>query len=301
MKQHKHNVLIGIISVCLMLTLIAYLAVSYYIADIFTRPYVNPVTQSPSLISPNYENISFITTDKVQLSGWIFPGISNKAVILVHGLGQNRLDVNYGTTALTKDLLENGYTVLVFDLRGHGNSAQTRLGYGFLESRDVIAAVNVLESKNFLPQRIGIIGSSMGAVATLHAAPELQSVGAIILDSSAYDMKKVIAEKLVSDKHVPRIVHPGVFFMAEHVFGIPLTDGMPASSLDQTPERAYLFLHGEKDTSIDVENSKQLVTRANMLSSLVIFKNAAHIQTYKSDPVLYRETVFSFLAKHLGN
>lgn len=280
--------------------LIFYAGVSLSVAAVFTEPTNNPLGRDASSIGKNYEDVSFTTSDNVHLKGWIFPGMSNKAVIMVPGLWQNRVNEDYNTVGIAKELISAGYTVMLFDLRGNGESEKVRLGYGFTEDRDLIAAVNVLKSKHFLPQRIGIIGDSLGAVIALHTAPQLLTIGAIVADSSSSDIKQLISDRMALDKHIPRLFHPGIFFAAEHLYGIPVRDKMPLTDIEATPERTYLFLHGEKDDYITPENSKLLHSRANMFSKLVLFKDAKHIKTYVTNPQLYRETVFSFLEEQLG-
>jgi pimeloyl-ACP methyl ester carboxylesterase len=287
--------LTGIIGGLIILLILIYGGLCFYVADTFTRPNNNPITKSPTLISKNYQDVSFITSDNVHLNGWIFPGTSSKAVIMVPGMWQNRQNDGYNGMAIGKELVDSGYTVLLYDPRGNGTSDKVRLGYGFVEDRDLMAAITFLKSKHFLEQRIGIIGDSTGAVVALHLAPHISGIGAIIAD-----MKQLLEERMVSDKQLPRFLHPGIFFMAEHVFGIPITDSVPEKSMDLTPERTYLFLHGEKDNYITPDNSKILLSKANMYSTLVTFKNATHVKTYASDPQLYHQTVFSFLEQQLG-
>jgi fermentation-respiration switch protein FrsA (DUF1100 family) len=296
----SHKKIVVLISCLILLTLATYSGISVYAAYVFTQPNINPLEKPATVISKNYEDVSFTTSDNVVLKGWIFPGVSNKAVIMVPGMWQNRLNADYGTVDIAKELLSSGYTVMLFDLRGNGESQKVRIGYGFVENRDVVAAVKVLTDRHFLAARIGIIGDSLGAITLLHSAPELFDIGAIIADSPASDMKQLIADHMVTDKHLPRFLHPGIFFMAEHLFGIPIIDSMPFSSVTATPERTYLYLHGEKDTYIPLDNSKKLLFESNMYSKLITFKNADHIHTYKTDPPLYRETVFSFLEQQLG-
>jgi fermentation-respiration switch protein FrsA (DUF1100 family) len=284
-----------------LLLITIYGGIGLYIANIFTKPSNNTIDKPATVINSKFEDVSFITSDKVHLKGWVFPGTSDKAILLVHGLNQNRLNYDYDGVDIVKELLAKGYTVMVFDLRGYGDSEKTRIGYGFVEDRDVIAAVKVLKDRQIAPAKIGIIADSLGAISTLHAAPELTDIGAIVADSSTSDMQQLISDRMVIDKHIPRFFHPGVFLMARLVFGIPITSRMPLTSVHETPERVYLFLHGEKDTYIPHINSERLLQAANPKSQLVTFTGAEHVQTYKTNPDLYRNSVFTFLDQQLGN
>jgi len=74
----------------------------------------------------------------------------------------------------------------------------------------------------------------------------------------------------------------------------------PSSHVAKVPERVFLFLHGKLDTSIYPSESKELLAISNPKSKLIIFPNAKHLETYKSDPALFRLNVYSFLKENLG-
>lgn len=77
--------------------------------------------------APEKKNVTFRTVDSVDLRGtlWTTPNAKkNACVLLLHNLsrkgGGNRNDD--GWDALANDLAKEGYTVLSFDFRGHGDS-----------------------------------------------------------------------------------------------------------------------------------------------------------------------------------
>lgn len=82
-------------------------------------------TGSAQAQSPGIEKVSFSTVDKVRLKGTIYRGKNivprrSPCVMFVHGWGKDR--TKGGWDELAKGLQEKGYTVLSFDLRGHGES-----------------------------------------------------------------------------------------------------------------------------------------------------------------------------------
>ena len=82
-----------------------------------------PLNDSPTSVSLDYEDVSFTSRDdSVVLRGWYIPGKKDSVIIIVHGGFQNRLDDNVGTLGLARDLVERGYALLLFDLRGRGES-----------------------------------------------------------------------------------------------------------------------------------------------------------------------------------
>jgi hypothetical protein len=80
-----------------------------------------PVIKSPTSVGITYEDISFTSRgDGVLLRGWHITGKRDSAIIVVHGGFQNRVDDNVDTLALAHDLVDKGYDLLLFDLRGWG-------------------------------------------------------------------------------------------------------------------------------------------------------------------------------------
>lgn len=81
------------------------------------------------------EDIEINAYDRAPLHAWyIAPEHGNdNAVILLHGLGDNRL----GMTGYAQLLLKNSYTVLMPDARAHGVSGGDVATYGLLERDDI--------------------------------------------------------------------------------------------------------------------------------------------------------------------
>ena len=69
------------------------------------------------------DDVSITTADHFQLRGWLLiPALSNhQAVILLHGLGDNRI----GMLGYAELLLARHFTVLLPDARAHGASDGT--------------------------------------------------------------------------------------------------------------------------------------------------------------------------------
>jgi uncharacterized protein len=71
-----------------------------------------------------------------------------------------------------------GYSTLLIDFQGTGESAGEAITFGWLECFDVLAAVNYLKGR--LPdERVGVIGLSLGGTATLLATPPLEIDSAV--------------------------------------------------------------------------------------------------------------------------
>ena len=89
------------------------------------------------------DQVTFRSTDGVTIKGWLFHGPPRSApVVLCHDLGESKNAVINIGIALNKA----GFTVLAFDFRGHGASGGDVSTLGVEEARDVIGAVDFVES-----------------------------------------------------------------------------------------------------------------------------------------------------------
>jgi hypothetical protein len=78
---------------------------------------------SPASVGLEFQNVSFTSrTDGVELKGWFLPASSDSVILIVNGGFQNRVDPIVGTLNLSRDLVNRGYNILLFDLRGRGES-----------------------------------------------------------------------------------------------------------------------------------------------------------------------------------
>jgi len=283
-----------ILIIVVLIIAILYLGLSLYVSHVMTSPLSRHIDISPEVISNNFEDVGFAASDGITLKGWFFKGSSDRLVIMVTGLLPNRVNTEYLGPVIMLELIREGYAVLAYDTRAHGQSAGNRVGYGSVEGRDVVGAVN------FAGKNIAIIADSTGAISTLLVIDEIKDVGAIVLDTPAADFQKIVSNRLWVEKKIPPFFHPAIFFFNKIFFDVDIGKAKPIEKIALDPERKLLFLHGAKDETTPLENSKQLLTLANKESKLVVFEEGRHIETYKSDPDLYRKEVFGFLETELA-
>jgi len=158
-----------------------------------TAPDSPESTQRP-IWSPRtpVRDIHFISHDGLTISGWYIQQLClAPAVILCHPW---RHDCTY-LVRLAEHFHRRRYHVLLFDFRAHGRSAGRYTTGGDLESRDVITALEFVQRQPYvIPQRIGVLGYSMGAAAALLAAAYRPEIAAVVADSSYAQLDAVLAE-----------------------------------------------------------------------------------------------------------
>jgi pimeloyl-ACP methyl ester carboxylesterase len=112
-----------------------------------------------------YQPVIFVNElEDIPLSGWYNPSENGEAVTLLHGFGSNRIEMK----SRADFLVHHGYGVLLYDLRGHGESGGDERGLGWQDAEDVKTALKFLSKREELvPNRIGILGFSIGGQITI--------------------------------------------------------------------------------------------------------------------------------------
>lgn len=140
------------------------------------------------------ERVGFRAADGVTLSGTIYVPDRHPApaVVLVHMLHRSGGD----WTPLAEPLRAAGFVVLAIDLRGHGASGGA-VDEGNLSVlvKDVAAGAAWLKSHPDVdPQRLGMVGASLGANLVVLAAAADSSVRSVALLSAGLDYRGVRTE-----------------------------------------------------------------------------------------------------------
>jgi predicted acyl esterase len=128
-----------------------------------------------------HQDVTFRTSDGLQLSGWYVPSRNGAAVVIVHGGGGSR----DGARLHARMLAHAGYGVLLYDARGRGRSDGDTDAYGWTWGRDVDAAIRFLQRRPDVQQgRIGALGLSTGADVLVEVAARRHDLRAVVADGS---------------------------------------------------------------------------------------------------------------------
>jgi pimeloyl-ACP methyl ester carboxylesterase len=158
-----------------------------YVADMMIKPGQSPVFDKPSDYGLEYEDVTFKTEDGVNLSGWLIRGSKERVIIQSHfgvqcsrsgytpeGKGLIKMwkeDIHFLNQA--KHLVDQGYSVFMYDFRNHGDSNKTEkpwVSWGPEERKDVAAAVNYISKHpDYREAKIGLLSICMGAALTTYA------------------------------------------------------------------------------------------------------------------------------------
>jgi fermentation-respiration switch protein FrsA (DUF1100 family) len=282
---------------------IAYGAISFRVAQTVTQ--VERVSLDPpaSSIAPTHEDVTFNSRDGVVLKGWWFavPG-ADRAAVIVHGRGRNRVNSDFMEAAVARLFLVHGYSVLLFDLRGHGESGGTRYTLGIEEPRDILAAIDLATSKgNIKRGRVAIIGESLGggsALMTVNADP---FIGPVVTDSAFADANTVVSESATKYTNLPSWFTPGIVLMSRLFLGLDISQVTPSKVVAAHPERPFLFIQCSDDTTVPLHHGLDLKSAsANPRTELWIVPGCEHVKAFATHPDEWAQHVLGFIGRELG-
>lgn len=241
-----------------------------------------------------YEDVAWKTADGVVIKGWFVPAVSDKAVLIAHGLGANKSNF-IRTVQLWHGL---GFNVLIFDFRGHGASDGHTVSFGYRERLDVIGGWDYLtQVRKFLPVRITGYGVSFGGAAMLHAAREIKGFHQIIIDSSFASLDTMADNIVAGEPMIPSYLRQaskeiGLFFIRWDV-GFDIREKSPENIVADLTGTPILFIHGKGDLLIPSSHAQRLYARSGEPKRIVIFNTHGHFATL-NDPS-YAAIIASFI------
>ncbi len=190
------------------------------------------------------ESVAVTARDGIPLRAWYYtPEISNGAsILLFHGIGGNRQTM----VALGYFFLQQGYSVLEPDLRGHGESGGF-VTYGILEENDVDAWMNWLATTQHATRIYGF-GASLGASVLLESLNHESGFRAVVAESAYSDFPAIAKERTgqISPTGLHWIASPVVesgIIWTRWKYGVDLRHASPAGGIKAT-KVPVLLIHG---------------------------------------------------------
>ena len=292
------------VAVGLVLVLVGYLGISWRYADGVTRVTRDPFVKTAEYVAPTHENVSFRNDAGLLLQGWWFtaPKPRGRAAVEVHGKDQNRIDSSFDPGRQARFLLANGYSVLLFDLQGHGTSEGLRWGLGQYEADDIVAAVKFAAAKaGIAKDRVATIGESMGGGSVLMAVGRDPGIGPTVVDSAYASAPVVVGEIGPKYSHLPAFFTPGLVLMAKLLYARDVASVVPVDIVRAHPERAFLFIQCENDDTVNPHHARDLrAASANPASELWMVADCGHVKAFITHPQEWQDHVLAFLEARLG-
>jgi fermentation-respiration switch protein FrsA (DUF1100 family) len=268
------KILLWVVAGVVMIVLVAYLGLSAYAASALTLPQrnFNPAL-NPGVYGLAYEDITLAArTDGLKIAVWYIPSDQNqRAILLVHGYNNSRTNGFVDKfVQFANDLHSAGFSVMMIDLRGHGQSADSRFYFGVKEQQDVLGAVDWLKGRGYQPGKIGVLGYSLSAGSVIGAAAKDTDIGAVWSDSAFADIRSVLDHSWVAMTGLPQPFLYSTLAMVQLFYGYDIAASRPIDQIASIAPRPIFMAHCQKDNLIPISHMEKLLTVAQNTQTWII-------------------------------
>lgn len=242
------------------------------------------------------KDIWLTNEDGYRLHGYTLNAKGHRWVIAVHGyMGQGSDMIATGNR-----FYQQGYSVLIPDLRSHGQSEGTAIGMGGWDSDDIVAWINQIIEKD-KDAEIVLYGVSMGAstvmMTTGHELPS--NVKVAVEDcgyTSAWEEFSYQLDALFGLPSFPALDAANIVTLLRGGYNLKDVDALKAVKKSKTPT---LFIHGDADDFVPTSMVYPLYEAAACEKELLIMKDAGHAQSSSVDPDTYWSHVDAFINQYI--
>jgi uncharacterized protein len=286
-------------------------ALDFYFIHRMTHPPRTELYGSPRdfqliLQKPMWFEEKWKNSDSTQSVGWLLSrGKTGPAIILSHGYGSNRSEL----LTLSFELWKSGYNVLVYDLRGHGESPVSWSGLGTYEKEDLLSAIKFLRTKKtetgqeLLDGRVGLYGVDLGGYISLVASAEDPMIKAVAVDSVFPDVSHFMSHQLKtivgSDSDMAnRLANSDwtiqLTKLAMQLYLLRREDSVPAiDSVATATGRKFLFITGKNSGGLG-PMTREIFNAAKDPKQLVEVEQSRLLRLYDQASSEYDARVVAF-------
>ena len=236
---------------------------------------------TPADYGSSVEEVSFAAPGGPRLHAWWMPakGHALGTVVYCHGnAGNLTRHARYVSW-----LPARGYSVLLFDYRGYGESAGSVTRAGTVA--DATAAIDFALSRD--PDRVVVFGHSLGGAVGLRAAADRPAVRGVIAESTFSNYRGIARAKTPwLSWLVPLVISAGYD---------------PDAVLHQLAPAPVLVIHGGRDHIVPIALGQQLYERASEPKELWVVPEAAHASPWTVRRDEFERRLEAFLVKALAS
>jgi uncharacterized protein len=284
------------------------LAAGIFVAEGTLHPTRRPLGQNVALrreasvaLAVPVQDVSITAADGSVLRAWLIHPTNNNgdAVILLHGLGDNRI----GMTGYAEFLLAHSYSVLLPDARAHGSSGGALATYGLLERNDIHQWFDFLLARDH-PHCIFGLGESMGAAQLLQSLSVEPRFCAVVAESSFSNFREIDYDRMGQPLHLGpwlgrtllRPIVDSAFLYVRGKYGLEMQQVSPEDSVAQTAV-PVLLIHGQIDSNIPIRHSRRIHAR-NANTVLWEVSGADHCGAVSTAPQEFQRRLLRWFSSH---
>lgn len=285
-KSRFRNASIGVFCV-----LVVGLFASWFVAGQLVASRPQKIGHSPADIPGT--SISLESESGATIAGWhILADDSIGVIILLHGIRDSRLSM----LDRARFLSAAGYSIVMVDLQGHGESSGEQITIGHLEKHDARAAVEFARQQH-PDEPIGVVGVSLGGASALLASP--LGIDALVIESVYRDIESAINNRVAARLGPLSAIPAGLLLMQlEPRLGIEKSQLRPIDHISET-ECPIFVISGTEDLHTTAAETRSLFEAAKEPKELWLVDGAAHVDLLDNSPTEYQSRVTVFFDEHL--
>ena len=263
---------------------------SWVLGSQLVKPFNHPVplptgfpAQVVSLPGPGYAVAGW----------WLDQGGNAPVVLLLHSIRAGRSSM----LSRANLLLGHGFSVLLIDLQGHGETPGDAITLGSRESADVRAALGWLK-RTAPSRRIGVIGCSLGGAAVL-LGPQPSGFDAVVLEAMYPRVTSAVENRIrIRLGPLAPVLAPLLLVQLQPRLQISPRDLEPIRSIARLGS-PVLVVAGSRDQHTTLAESEELFRAAVQPKRLWVVSGARHQDFLSVDPAGYGSEVVGFLLEYL--
>ncbi|MBC5624240.1 alpha/beta hydrolase [Clostridium sp. NSJ-49] len=211
--------------------------------------------------------------------------------------------MNHGYTAnhyidyqFTDIFFEEGYNVLLIDMRSHGESEGKVASYGYNESKDIGSWVRWIKDKIGEDAYIGLHGQSMGAATVmLYGATHPNDIKFVIEDCGFTSAREAIKFQFRKVKIPFWPLYDLIRVKVKRKYKFDFNNISPEDAIVNS-DIPVLFIHGDNDKVVPTWMGEALYNEKNgEMDRLYLVQGAGHMEAYSKDKEKYKQVVKEFL------
>lgn len=249
----------------------------------------NPKPKNTKLPSQKYETLKLQSNKEIEC--WLIKTNNSKGtIILFHGYGSEKSSM----ISKSDEFLKLGFSTMLVDFMGSGNSQGNQTTIGFDEAKEVKTSFDYLVHKG--EKNIYLFGTSMGAVAIMKCINDTQiKPKAIITECPFGSMYTTVCARF-KKMNAPTFPMAGIL-----LFWGGIQNGF--WGFDHNPTEyaknincPTLLLYGEKDKSVSRKEIDEIYSNLKGQKERIIYKNTGHENYLIKNKLEWSKNISDFLS-----
>ena len=221
---------------------------------------LTPHTETPEKLNIPFEEVRFPTENQRSLYGWWIPAAKQAerapTLILVHGWSRNLGRM----LRYIQHLHPLNYNLLTFDARHHGSSDPDNHSSMYKFGQDIHAAVQYACTRDIDPERVGVVGLSIGGAGTPYAATLGACMKAVVTVGAPAHPVDVMKREF-KHYHIPGWLSWIILKQIESKIGVSYELFAPVNNIAKA-QAAFFVIHGDQDDVVLPSQGEKLKNAA---------------------------------------